>query len=61
MALIPRWQFMTDEAKGLVRTIGVSVVGLLLVLLVLRFVGGLVSGLLLPLALVFLLVFLLKR
>ena len=48
MALIPRWQFMTDDAKSLVRTVGVSVVVLVLALLVLR----MVSGLLLPLALV---------
>lgn len=48
MNLIPRWQFMTDDAKSLVRTVGVSVVVLVLALLVLR----MVSGLLLPLALV---------
>ena len=48
MALIPRWQFMTDDAKSLVRTVGVSVIGFVLVLLVLRTV----SQLLLPLALV---------
>ena len=48
MALIPRWQFMTDDAKSMVRTVGVSVVVLVLALLVLR----MVSGLLLPLALV---------
>ena len=60
MALIPRWQFMTDDAKSLVRTVGVSVVVLVLALLVLRTV----SQLFLPiavLAVVLWLVFKFKR
>lgn len=51
MALIPRWQFMTDEAKNLVRSVGVLGVGLLLVMLVVVVLRT-VSQLLLPLALV---------
>ena len=40
MPLIPRWHFMTDEAKALVRTIGISALLLLLVLLVFRTLVG---------------------
>ena len=36
MALIPRWRFMTDEAKALTKRIAVSAAVVLLVLLVFR-------------------------
>lgn len=36
MALLPRWRFMTDEAKALTRRTAVSALVLLLVLLVVR-------------------------
>ena len=32
MPIIPRWRFMTSEAKTLVRTMGISVILLLVVL-----------------------------
>ncbi|KKZ11703.1 MAG: hypothetical protein TE42_07195 [Candidatus Synechococcus spongiarum SP3] len=41
MSLIPRWRFMTSEAKALVRTMGISVILLLLVLLAFRILAGL--------------------
>lgn len=57
MPLIPRWRFMTSEAKSLVRTIGISAILLLLVLLVFRTL----AGLFLPILLVGFLVWLLFR
>lgn len=36
MSLIPRWRYMTDEAKALTRRTAVSVLVVLLVLLVFR-------------------------
>jgi len=36
MALIPRWRYMTDEAKALARRTAVSALVVLLVLLVFR-------------------------
>ena len=41
MPIIPRWRFMTSEAKALVRTIGISAILLLLVLMVFRAFAGL--------------------
>ena len=40
MPLIPRWRFMTSEAKALVRTMGISAVLILMVLLVFRTLSG---------------------
>lgn len=40
MPLIPRWRFMTSEAKALVRTIGVSAILLLVILVVFRTLAG---------------------
>ena len=57
MPLIPRWRFMTREAKALVRTMGISVILLLVVLVAFRAF----SGLLWPLVLVGLLLWLLFR
>lgn len=58
MPLIPRWRFMTSEAKALVRTIGVSAILLLVVLMAFR----VLAGLLLPVLLVgFLLWLVFKR
>jgi hypothetical protein len=39
MALIPRWRFMTDEAKALTRRTGISALVVLLVWLVFRSLG----------------------
>jgi hypothetical protein len=36
MALLPRWQFMTDEAKALTRRMAVSALVLLVAVLLLR-------------------------
>ena len=36
MALIPRWRFMTDEAKALTKRTGISTLVVLLVWLVFR-------------------------
>jgi hypothetical protein len=36
MALIPRWRFMTDEAKALTKRTGISALAVLLVWLVFR-------------------------
>ena len=36
MPLLPRWRFMTDEAKGLTKRVAVSAVVLLLAALLLR-------------------------
>ena len=36
MSLIPRWRYMTDEAKALTKRTGVSALVVLLVLLVFR-------------------------
>ncbi|MFT5340253.1 MAG: hypothetical protein ACI9IO_002008 [Cyanobium sp.] len=36
MALIPRWRFMTDEAKALTKRTGISALVVLLVWLVFR-------------------------
>ena len=36
MALIPRWRFMTDEAKSLTKRTGISALVVLLVWLVFR-------------------------
>ena len=41
MPLIPRWRFMTTETKALVRTIGISVILLMVVLVVFRTLVGL--------------------
>lgn len=57
MPLIPRWRFMTSEAKALVRTIGISVILLLVVLVVARAL----AGLLWPIVLVGVLLWLLFR
>ena len=58
MPIIPRWRFMTNEAKALVRTMGISVILLLVVLLAFRTL----AGLLWPMVLVgFLLWLLFKR
>ena len=57
MPLIPRWRFMTSEAKALVRNMGISAILLLVVLLVLRTL----AGLLWPVVLVGLLLWLLFR
>ena len=57
MPLIPRWRFMTSEAKALVRTMGISAILLLVVLLVFRTL----AGLLWPVVLVGLLLWLLFR
>jgi len=55
MPIIPRWRFMTNEAKALVRTIGVSAILLLVILVAFRAV----ASLLWPMALVGVLVWLL--
>jgi len=47
LALIPRWRYMTDEAKGLTKHAAVSALLALLVLLVFR---GLVPWVLLAVA-----------
>ena len=58
MPLIPRWRFMTSEAKALIRTMGISVILFLVALLAFRTL----AGLLWPLVLVgFLLWLLFKR
>ena len=57
MSLIPRWRFMTSEAKALVRTMGISVILLLLVLVAFRTL----AGLLWPLVLLGLLLWLVFR
>ena len=36
MPLLPRWRFMTDEAKGLTKRVAVSAVALVLAALLLR-------------------------
>jgi hypothetical protein len=36
MPLLPRWRFMTDEAKALTKRVAVSAVALLLAALLLR-------------------------
>lgn len=41
MPIIPRWRFMTSEAKALVRTLGVSIILLLVILLAFRALAGL--------------------
>ncbi|SAY38380.1 hypothetical protein [Candidatus Synechococcus spongiarum] len=41
MPLIPRWRFMTSEAKALVRTMGISIILLVVVLVVFRTLVGL--------------------
>ena len=41
MPLIPHWRFMTTETKALVRTIGISVILLLVVPVVFRTLVGL--------------------
>ncbi|MCY3537756.1 MAG: hypothetical protein OXI08_05260 [Cyanobacteria bacterium MAG IRC4_bin_6] len=41
MPPIPRWRFMTNEAKALVRTVGVSAILLLVILVAFRTLVGL--------------------
>ncbi len=60
MPLIPRWHLMTSEAKALVRTMGISVILLVVVLVALAAFRSLV-GLLWPLVLVGFLLWLVFR
>lgn len=57
MPLIPRWRFMTSEAKALVRTMGISIILLLVILVAFRTL----VGLLWPMVLVGFLLWLLLR
>lgn len=57
MPIIPRWRFMTSEAKVLVRTVGISVILLLVLLVVFRTL----AGMLWPMVLVGFLLWLLFR
>ena len=57
MSLIPRWRFMTSEAKALVRTMGISIILLLVILVAFRTL----AGLLWPMVLVGFLLWLLLR
>ena len=57
MPLIPRWRFMTSEAKAMVRTMGISVILLLVALLAFRTLIGLLWPVVLVGFLLWLLVF----
>ena len=57
MPLIPRWRFMTSEARNLVRTIGVAAILLLVILMVFRTLASLLWPMVLVGFLVWLLFF----